>query len=188
MGAVIGASGVDFNYASPAVPLTNLNVTGVYDVIPPSTTLNFGTLTIGAVNANVTPTFVLGVTPTINSAPESELFFKGTIGATTISMLTCGTDATCAHPANTSTFGIANYPTAPPGNDTFVFQNLGGYSFGIEESVAINTSGSKITTLFGFIAPSTATAPEPVPAATTGLAVAGLLALALRRKLQIARS
>ena len=191
-GAVLGYSGGTFGYSDLGAPISSLPVTTLVDMNG-GNALNFGTFTLGATSSNVTPNFIMQVVPTItNPAPNpaaTAIYFYGTIdtSASTIDFQTCGTDSTCAHPASISQYSIQNYPMSPPATTNFLFENTGSYSFGIDKAVPINTSGMKITAMFGFVAPSSATAPEPLPAATTGIALIGLLSFALRRKLQAAR-
>lgn len=189
-GDVGTSSSYEFKYNTTTVNSLSVS-SGVVD-LNGANALNFGSLTEDlAANPNVTPTFILGVTPTINSTPTSEIYFEGTINNATdmVDFSTCGTDSSCAHPSTSSIYDINPYPSVPAGYQQFVFENVGGYSFGIDEDLPLNTQGMiKVTNLFGFVAPASMTTPEPASIAMTALAICGLLGFGLRRKLQAIHS
>jgi hypothetical protein len=82
-------------------------------------------------------------------------------------------------PNGPATFDVQNVGTCAP-------SLVGCYTVGVEP-ILINGAG-KTTTLWAFIGPANLTTPEPMSAATTGLASIALLMFAIRRKLQPQRS
>lgn len=175
----------------------------LYENAPTSTSLttplsgvsaiNFGSfqdLAFGALptpNPNVSSTFEIQVSPTgpgITGTPT--LTFYGTVSNPTGSTynVTFNTSNFSTTPAS-QVFVDNSYPN-PPGPETFVYESVGSYDFGIVQSTTWSGT-AKTMTLFGFVAPQTSLVPEPMPFATTALAICGLAGLMIRRKVLAAR-
>lgn len=146
--------------------------------------------TIGSPNVN--PTFTVTISNVNNGTgiPGTATFY-GSITASgspgsTIFTIDFSTNSNGTTPAS-QTMTDSSYPFTGPINDKFVYEDIGSYAFGIAQSVQINSTG-KSTAFYAFVAPQTAMVPEPMPFATTGLAICGLAGLMIRRKRLAQRS
>lgn len=154
------------------------------------TPLSFGSFVTNASNSNVVANgWSLNVNATVTSGTSvmESFSFAGSISNPSANVY----DLNFSSPANT-TYTYVNYPTTSStitfATENVTFGSLGTYTIGIETDYPIN-SPTKSTPVYAFIEPATSpTAPEPLSAGLTGLAMAGLLGFAARRKFRTARS
>ena len=186
-GKTLEVGGTEFVPA--AASISGVSFTGLYPTTG-GTPLDWGTLTEQSIaNSNVTPNFVVNITPTINGATGSTVAFYGSIdGFGDITLDDCS-DVSCSSPNQNHTYNFVNYPFSSPSNAMMVYDTtsvtISGvtsyYNIGIQE----NPTTAKITPLVGYIAPASApSAPEPLSAGLTGVSMLGLLGLIARKKLQ----
>lgn len=185
-GSYAGESSVFYLPYTAANGSVNVTSALVQNLLGTFLTDSFGT---GATpNPNVTPgggstaatQIRLTITPTVGSVAQAPLTFYGEITnpATNIYCLDFAT--TYGGPFNTGNC----HTTSGPAQFAIEGFDNNRYEFGVQDFILIN-SPTKTTNLVGFVAPYNV--PEPVPAATTGLAVCAFLGFALRRKLQLHR-
>ena len=183
-GSYVGGAGTNYlNYISPAAQPEGLpvNVNGLTTLQSNGTVnLNFGKLqdVMGTQNGTVTSTFTITVTPTdlTTNKTLNSLNFYGTYTNST-GVFSFSTSSTT--PNVGPTYTIPNYFGANM-PETFIYETVGGFAFGIESgNSAAPLSGGKTAALYAYVS-----TPEPIPAATTGLAICILLGLAIRRKMQ----
>jgi len=128
------------------------------------------------VNQNVVD---LSVTPTVNGKTDAApLVFKGTLDITVIGGNLFGSlDFSSTPGAHADVYNTVDYTAL----------TFDGYDFAVKTDFQLASgSGNKQTWVSGYVAPMVSAVPEPLSAATTGLAILALLGIALRRKLRSA--
>lgn len=199
-----GLSGIGYFTYNATTETMPISVTSGYVTMDGSANLNYGSFTSNCwegnlnchsttSNPNVSSTFTIKVSPSVvnsnhTTTPLNPVTFYGSISLTT-GVVTFSTNQNGTN--SNAPVTLPNYfGTGKP--EEFVYEDTGGYEFGIEESTCAPNgacpSGLKTFTMYAFIAPQTAPTPEPIPAATTALAIGGLVGFALRRKFQAARA